>query len=101
MVNSTSASSDVSKVHSIPDLLIIGIGASAGGLEAFFQFFDNMPSTNGMAFVIVTHLNPHQQSSLTELIATHTSMRVQSAQDGQKIEGGNVYVIPPDALLSM
>src|SRR5579862_6503845 len=101
MPSSSPDSRDTPEVDSIPNFLITGIGASAGGLEAFFQFFDNMPSASGMAFIIVTHLNPHQQSSLVELIAGHTSMHVQPAQDGQKVERDNVYVIPPDALLSM
>ena len=58
------------------DFPIIGIGASAGGLEAFEQFFSNMPPDTGMAFVLIPHLDPHHKSSLAELIKRYTRMNV-------------------------
>src|SRR5947208_17046533 len=57
---------------------IVGIGASAGGLEAFETFFANLPSDTGMAFVLVQHLDPQQPSLLPELLAQHTRMPVRA-----------------------
>src|SRR4030042_1037215 len=61
---------------------IVGIGASAGGLEAFELFFTNMPADSGMAFVLVQHLDPTHKSILTELIRTSTRMTVKEVEDG-------------------
>ncbi|MGH7074070.1 MAG: chemotaxis protein CheB, partial [Stellaceae bacterium] len=55
---------------------IVGIGASAGGVEALEQFFTTMPAENGMAFVVVTHLDPHHESRLPEIIGRRTTMPV-------------------------
>ena len=83
--------------------LIVGIGASAGGLEAYKAFFDNMPrtGTQDIAFVLVSHLSPDHSSMLPELLGRHTSMAVSEAVDGMPVEGGHVYVIPPDATLTI
>jgi len=105
MENATLAGnrSDPSPKPEVPhsNFLIVGLGASAGGLEAFFQFFDATPDLTGMAFVLVTHLNPNQESSLTELIQSHTKMKVLLARDGVTLAADQVYVIPPDALLAI
>ncbi|MDQ3039264.1 MAG: PAS domain-containing protein, partial [Pseudomonadota bacterium] len=82
-------------------LLIVGIGASAGGLEAFTSFFSRMPADSGMAFVLVQHLAPQHISLLAELIGRGTSMPVSEAADGERVEGNHVYVIPPDATLTI
>jgi two-component system CheB/CheR fusion protein len=85
-----------------PELnLVVGIGASAGGLAAFKTFLDYMPSNSGMSFVLVQHLDPHFCSTLVELLAPHTSMRVSHAEDGARLVGDCVYVIPPDATLTI
>ncbi|MEW6110656.1 MAG: chemotaxis protein CheB [Thermodesulfobacteriota bacterium] len=76
---------------------IVGIGASAGGLEAFEQFFNNMPPDSGMAFVLVQHLDPTHKSILTDLIQTYTRMKVREVEDGIKVEPNHVYVIPPNS----
>jgi two-component system CheB/CheR fusion protein len=81
--------------------LIVGIGASAGGLEAFKNFFLHMPPASGMAFVLIQHLAPDHVSALAELLAGTTRMHVQEAVDGVIVEAGNVYVIPPDATLTI
>src|SRR5665213_1626065 len=60
-----------------PPSLVVGIGASAGGLAAFKSFFDNMPADTGMAFVLVQHLAPDHSSILPELLQPHTSMPVE------------------------
>jgi two-component system, chemotaxis family, CheB/CheR fusion protein len=81
--------------------LVIGIGASAGGLDAFKAFFAKMPLDSGMAFVLVQHLNPDHKSILTELIARQTGMTVSQAEDGMPIRPDMVFVIPPDSTLTI
>ena len=82
-------------------LLTVGIGASAGGLEAYQTFFKSMPPNSGMAFVIVQHLFPRKPSMLAELLARRTAMPVQEAKDGLRIEPDHVYIIPPNASLGV
>ncbi len=55
---------------------MVGIGASAGGLEALEQFFANMPNNSGLAFVVVQHLSPHYKSMMVELLGKHTTMNI-------------------------
>jgi two-component system, chemotaxis family, CheB/CheR fusion protein len=81
--------------------LIVGIGASAGGLAAFRSFLDHMPADTGMTFVLVQHLDPHHASMLVELLAPHTAMPVSQAVDGESVVGNHVYVIPPNATLAI
>ena len=81
--------------------LVVGIGASAGGLEAFRSFFARMPADSGMVFVLVQHLAPHHNSLLTELIGRSTDMQVLEATDGEPVQPDHVYVIPPDATLTI
>jgi two-component system CheB/CheR fusion protein len=81
--------------------LIAGVGASAGGLEAFRSFFSQMPADSGMAFVLVQHLDPHYESSLVAIIAGYTKMAVHLAQDGMPVDPNQVYIIPPDAILAI
>jgi two-component system, chemotaxis family, CheB/CheR fusion protein len=80
--------------------LIVGIGASAGGLNAFKTFFENMPVDSGMAFVLVQHLAPTHKSILADLLGKVTVMPVIEAEDGTPAEANRVYVIPPDATLT-
>lgn len=75
---------------------IVGIGASAGGLEAFEQFFANMPTNSGMAFVLVQHLSAPHKSILEDLISRYTEMPVQVVQDGLDVKPNNIYIIPPN-----
>ncbi len=75
---------------------IVGIGASAGGLEAFEQFFRKVPPDSGMAFVLVSHLDPSHTSILTEILQRTTTMPVVEAQDQMKVEPNSVYAIPPN-----
>jgi two-component system CheB/CheR fusion protein len=82
-------------------LIIVGIGASAGGYEAFKAFFLAMPIDSGMAFVLVQHLAPDHVSMLVELLGKSTQMKMQQAQNGMKIEANQVYIIPPDATLTV
>jgi two-component system CheB/CheR fusion protein len=74
---------------------IVGVGASAGGLEALQDFFDNMPDKPGVAFVIVQHLSPDYKSFMNELLARHTSIPIQVVTDNTQIEINHIYLIPP------
>ena len=80
---------------------IVAIGASAGGLDACRKLLDALPAVNGMAFIIVQHLDPSHDSMMVDLLAGHTSMPVLLATDGMKIESERVYVIPPGVYLSV
>lgn len=82
-------------------LIIVGIGASAGGQEAFEKFFARMPGDSGLAFVIVQHLDPTHKSILVELLQRYTPLQVWQVQDGVRVEPNCVYVIPPNRNLAM
>jgi two-component system, chemotaxis family, CheB/CheR fusion protein len=84
-----------------PPSLVVGIGASAGGLAAFRSFFDNMPADTGMAFVLVQHLDPDHKSMLVELLRPHTAMHVVDAQDQAALAADQIHVIPPNATLTL
>ncbi|MDO8926972.1 MAG: chemotaxis protein CheB [Sideroxyarcus sp.] len=75
---------------------IVGIGASAGGLEAFEQFFRNVPPDSGMAFVLASHLDPDHDSLLTEILQRATTMPVVEAVDQVRVAPNHVYVLPPN-----
>ncbi len=75
--------------------IIIGIGASAGGLEALQQFFGCMPGNSGLSFVVVQHLSPDYKSLMADILGKHTDMRVVQAENEMMIEPNTVYLIPP------
>ncbi len=81
--------------------LVVGIGASAGGLNAFKKFFAHMPADNGMAFVLIQHLDPHHDSLLVDLIGKQTGMNVVAARDGERLTANRVFIIPPNATLTI
>ena len=78
---------------------VVGIGASAGGLEAFTQLLKHLPADTGMGFVLVQHLDPKHHSLLSEILSRSTNMPVSEVRSGMRIEPDNVYVIPPAANL--
>lgn len=80
---------------------IVGIGASAGGLEAFSELLRALPADTGMAFVLIQHLDPTHPSRLDEALGRTTSMPVGEIVDGMKVEPDHVYVIPPNADLTL
>jgi two-component system CheB/CheR fusion protein len=80
---------------------IVGIGASAGGLEAFTEMLQTLPSNTGMAFVFIQHLDPKHVSLLTELLQRQTKMGVLEATNGLKVEPDHVYVIPRNTHMSL
>ncbi|HEU4903034.1 MAG TPA: chemotaxis protein CheB, partial [Flavisolibacter sp.] len=83
------------------DHFVVAIGASAGGLEAIQEFFDNMPSNGNLSFVIIQHLSPDYKSLLVELISKHTFMKVKEAEHNLPVEKNCVYVIPNNKLLTI
>ena len=76
---------------------IVGIGGSAGGLNAYKALLDAVPSNTGMAFVIVAHLYPTAHSELARILSRHTKMPVALAAPAMPVRANHVYVIPPDA----
>ncbi|WP_133272412.1 CheR family methyltransferase [Hymenobacter radiodurans] len=80
---------------------IVGLGGSAGSLQAFEDFFVSMPADCGMAFVIVTHLAPEQDATLAGVLQQFTRMPVREAEDGMIIRPNEVYVIPPNKDMSL
>jgi len=83
------------------DFVVVAIGASAGGIEAATELVKNLPADTGMGFVLVQHLDPKHQSMLTELLAKQTTMAVAEVRHGMRIEPNSVYVIPPNATMSI
>ena len=77
------------------DCPVVGIGASAGGVEALRRFFRNLPDEVGMAFVVVLHLSPDHESNLTDILQHETDLPVQVATDECPLEADHIYVIPP------
>lgn len=80
---------------------IVGIGASAGGLEAITDFFSEMPINSGLVFVVVQHLSPDYKSLMPELLAKHTQIPVHRIKEGMKIEPDNIYLITPRKNLTL
>ncbi|THB78737.1 MAG: chemotaxis protein CheR [Desulfobulbaceae bacterium] len=80
---------------------IVGIGASAGGLEALEQLFRKMPDTTGMGFVVIQHLSPDHKSLMVELLSKHTAMDVIRAENGVSIEPDKIYVLPPKKTMTL
>jgi len=82
-------------------MAIVGIGASAGGLEAVGELLGALPAATGMAYIVVQHLDPKHESLLPEILAKKTAMPVSAAHSGQIVLPDHVYVIPPDVTLSV
>jgi len=89
------------QLRSARDFPVVGIGASAGGLDACRKLIDALPADVGMAFILVQHLDPTHESMMVDLLAGHTSMTVQQATDGMPLERDHLYVIPPGTYLSV
>ncbi|HEX6914350.1 MAG TPA: chemotaxis protein CheB, partial [Chitinophagaceae bacterium] len=80
---------------------VVGIGASAGGLEAINDFFDNIPRDTGFSFVVIQHLSPDYKSLMAELLSKHTAMRVIEAAEGMVLEPNCIYLIPTRKVLTL
>ena len=77
------------------ELFVVGVGASAGGLEALQQFFRFVPPNSGLSFVVVQHLAPDYKSLMADILGKYTDMTVVQAEDGMRVEPNRVYLIPP------
>lgn len=84
-----------------PPFPVVGIGASAGGLDAYKRFLESMPSDSGMAFVLIPHLDPKHESLMVELLAKHTSMAICQVEEAMSLQPNHIYVIPPNRFLSI
>jgi two-component system, chemotaxis family, CheB/CheR fusion protein len=80
---------------------VVGIGASAGGLEAINAFFDNIPQDTGFSFVVIQHLSPDYKSLMAELLAKHTAMQVFEAEENMPLQPNCIYLIPTKKLLTL
>lgn len=80
-----------------PNFPVVGVGASAGGLESFTEFLRGIPAATGMAFVLIQHLDPTHDSLLTDVLRRATSMPIEEIHDGVRLQPDHVYVIPPNA----
>lgn len=101
MANKKASKTTKNKLINGKDFPVVGIGASAGGLEALEQFFTNMPRDTGMAFIVIQHLDPNHSDLLPELLQRNTKMKVLQATDGTKVEPNHIYIIPPNRSLSL
>jgi len=81
--------------------LVVGIGASAGGVEALQAFFEPMPADPGMAFIVVTHIAAGQESALPEILARSTLLPIEPIQDGAAIKPNRAYVMASDAVATL
>jgi len=84
-----------------PDFAVVGVGASAGGLDACRHLIAALPAGHGMAFILVQHLDPTHDSMMVDLLAGHTTMTVRQVTDGMPIERNHFYIIPPGTYLSV
>ncbi len=80
---------------------IVGIGASAGGLEAFTQLLKHLPIDTGMGFVLIQHLSPDHKSLLSEILARKTQMPVMEVQDCMIVQPNHIYIIPPNSKMTL
>src|SRR5688500_10522666 len=87
--------------HSRLAVRVVAVCASAGGLEAFIALVSAIPAGTGLAFVLIHHLDPRHGSLLGELLSGASLIPVQEVTDGLRIEGDHVYVIPPDAEMTV
>src|SRR5829696_6182197 len=83
------------------DFLVVGLGASAGGIHAFKEFFERVPANSGMAYVVILHLSPDHDSRLAEVLQFSASIPVTQVTATVRIEPDHVYVIPPNQSLSI
>ena len=80
---------------------VVAIGASAGGLEAIHEVFDNMPEDTNFSFVIIQHLSPDYKSLMGELLSKHTSMQVFEAREEMPLQKNCIYLIPSKKIMTI
>src|ERR1044072_7955840 len=103
MENSEANKKEESANNSLPvsqsgdgNFFIVGIGASAGGIQALQEFFEKVPANSGMAYVVILHLSPDHDSRLAEVLQGTTRMNVSQVTEKTHIEPNHVYVVPPN-----
>lgn len=89
------------KIEPRSEYVVVGIGASAGGLAAFKQFLEALPNNTGMAFVLIQHLDPNHESLMADLLSKYTTMPVLPAGDAMPIKPNHVYMIPPNKFIKV
>ena len=94
-------SATASNESTSPTFPLVGIGASAGGLEAISELMAEIPAASGMAFLVVQHLDPSRRSILPEILAKRVSMPVVEAVEGMDVEADHLYVIPANTSMSV
>jgi two-component system, chemotaxis family, CheB/CheR fusion protein len=87
--------------HPVASFSIVGVGASAGGLEAFTELLKHLPADIGLGFVLVQHLDPQHESALTQILARATSLPVREVTNNLRVKINHVYVIPPNTTLAI
>src|SRR5262245_28485775 len=98
--NADKSTADLSRLPKKPEVVVVGIGASAGGLNALREFFRNVTDDSGLAYVVVMHLSPEHESHLANLLQPHSRMQVLQVTETTPLKANCVYVIPPNANLS-
>ena len=83
------------------EFLIVGLGASAGGIRALKDFFANVPANSGMAYVVILHLSPDHESKLAEVLQSNVPIPVTQVRERVKVEPNHVYVVSPNHSLQM
>src|ERR1700683_766144 len=89
------------KPNALRSFPIVGLGASAGGLEALVQFFEHVPAGSGIAYVVIQHLDPTHKGMMPELLQRATPMTVAQGKDRTRVQPDCVYVIPPNSDMSL
>ena len=92
---STAESTSTSKPSTPPVFTVVGIGASAGGLESLESFFKNVSVDSGMAYIVIQHLSPDFKSMMVELLARHTDIPIYRAEEGMTVQRDTIYLLPP------
>src|SRR5438132_12275152 len=91
--DSTTEVQDLTKPGSF---IMVGIGASAGGIQPLQEMFRRIPADSGMAYAVILHLSPSHKSNLAEILQQNAAIPVTQVQDAVKVEPNHVYVIPPN-----
>ena len=99
--NVSNLDSTTQNTQTDPYFPIVGIAASAGGLEAFTELIRHLPTDTGMAFVLVQHLSPDHESLLSEILGRATEMPVRQVEDRMRVEPNEIYVIPPNTQMTL
>lgn len=80
---------------------VVGIGASAGGLEAFSELLKNLPVQTGMAFILIQHLDPHHASQLVQILSRETALPIKEVTDGELLQPNQIYIMPPNREMTL